>query len=79
MFPIEKLSELKIEKYALQKGKAESKTSFCYWLENELESLGITFLRLDDRFIKTQIQHAIRVIEDFIQELEKQSKPITTP
>ncbi len=36
LFPKEKLSELELEKYALQKGKAESKNSFCYWLENEL-------------------------------------------
>jgi hypothetical protein len=40
LFPIEKLSFLKIEKYALQKGKDESKKSFCYWLENELKDLG---------------------------------------
>ena len=40
LFPQEKLSELELGKYALQKGEAESKNSFCYWLENELESLG---------------------------------------
>src|SRR3989344_1396742 len=40
LFPKEKLEDLKIENYALQKGEAESKTSFCYWLENELKELG---------------------------------------
>lgn len=40
LFPKEKLSELQLEDYALQKGEVESKNSFCYWLENELESLG---------------------------------------
>jgi hypothetical protein len=40
LFPEENLPELELEKYALQKGEAESKNSFCYWLENELESLG---------------------------------------
>lgn len=40
LFSYEKLSELDLEHYALQKGKTESKNSFCYWLENELKDLG---------------------------------------
>jgi len=40
LFSLEKLESIKIEKYALQKGKVESKDSFCYWLENELKDLG---------------------------------------
>ncbi len=40
LFPKEKFSNLKIENYALQKGEAGSKNSFCYWLENELKELG---------------------------------------
>lgn len=47
--------------------------------QNELEKLGITFLRLDDLAVKSQIQHIIRVIEDFIEELEKQNQILTTP
>src|SRR3989338_11627292 len=40
LFPKEKLNNIKLESYALQKGKVESKNSFCYWLENELKELG---------------------------------------
>ena len=40
LFPKEKLSELQLEKFALQKGEEKSKNSFCYWLENELKELG---------------------------------------
>jgi len=47
--------------------------------QNELEKLGIIFLRLDDNLIKTQIHHIIRVIEDFIGELEIKYKIQTTP
>ncbi|MBI4931906.1 MAG: endonuclease domain-containing protein [Bacteroidetes bacterium] len=47
--------------------------------QTELEKLGIIFLRLDDNLIKTQIHHIIRVIEDFIEELEKQNQLQTTP
>ncbi len=46
--------------------------------QNELEKLGITFLRLDDWLIKTQIQHMVRGIEDLIVELEK-NQILTTP
>ena len=45
--------------------------------QNELEKLGITFLRLDDLAVKTQMQHMLRVIEDFIEELKL--KIVTTP
>ncbi len=47
--------------------------------QNELEKLGIVFLRLDDKAIKIQIQHVVRVIEDFIEELEKQNQIQITP
>ncbi|MBI3501644.1 MAG: endonuclease domain-containing protein [Bacteroidetes bacterium] len=47
--------------------------------QNELEKLGITFLRLDDKSIKIQIHHIIRVVEDFIEELEIKNKLQTTP
>lgn len=40
LFPKEKIANLPIENYALQKGEVESKNSFCYWLENELKELG---------------------------------------
>ncbi|MGE0792667.1 MAG: DUF3883 domain-containing protein [Candidatus Woesearchaeota archaeon] len=40
LFPIDKIELLKKEEYCLQKGKNESKNSFCYWLENELVELG---------------------------------------
>ncbi|PJE81423.1 hypothetical protein COU58_02585 [Candidatus Pacearchaeota archaeon CG10_big_fil_rev_8_21_14_0_10_32_42] len=40
LFPKEKLSNLKLENYALQKEDVGSKSSFCYWLENELKELG---------------------------------------
>ena len=40
LFSKEKLMNLKLEDYALQKGESESKNSFCYWLENELKGLG---------------------------------------
>lgn len=45
--------------------------------QSDIEKLGIVFLRLDDKSIKTQIHHVVRVIEDFIEELEKQIQ--TTP
>lgn len=47
--------------------------------QNEIEMLGIRFLRIDDGMVKREIQHVIRVIEDFILELEKQSQIQTTP
>ena len=47
--------------------------------QNELEKLGITFLRLDDSAVKSQIQQIERVIEDFIEELEIKNKIQTTP
>ena len=39
--------------------------------QNKIETLGITFLRLEDKSVKTQIHHVVRVIEDLIEELEK--------
>lgn len=40
LFPIEKIGDISLERYALQKEKEISKNSFCYWLENELKNLG---------------------------------------
>lgn len=47
--------------------------------QNKIEKLGITFLRLDDKGIKTQIHHIVRVIEDFIEEMEVKHQIQTTP
>ena len=47
--------------------------------QNELEKLGVVFLRLDDKSIKTQMHHVVRVIEDFILELEEKNQIQTTP
>jgi len=47
--------------------------------QKEIEKLGIIFLRLDDKLIKTRIHHIVRVIEDFIEELEKELLIQTTP
>lgn len=40
LFSEKKLKSLKLEQYALQKEKTESKNSFCYWIETKLETLG---------------------------------------
>ena len=47
--------------------------------QNELEKLGITFLRIDDKMVKRQIQHVVRAIEYFVEELEIKNKIVTTP
>ena len=47
--------------------------------QNELEKLGIIFLRLDDKLIKTQIRHVVQVIEDFVEVFEKKIQIQTTP
>lgn len=47
--------------------------------QNELEKSGITFLRLDDLMVKSQMQHVLRVVEDFIEELELKNNIQTTP
>lgn len=47
--------------------------------QNEIEKLGIRFLRFDDGIVKSQMFHVLRGIEDFIVELEKQNQIQTTP
>ena len=47
--------------------------------QNELEKSGIKFLRINDVMVKHEIQHVVRVLEDFILELEKQDQLQTTP
>jgi hypothetical protein len=39
-FSLDELRNMPVEKYALQKGKAESKDTFCYWIETALKELG---------------------------------------
>ena len=39
-FSLGELRNMPVEKYALQKGKAESKDTFCYWIETTLKELG---------------------------------------
>ncbi|MFI5164469.1 MAG: endonuclease domain-containing protein [Bacteroidia bacterium] len=47
--------------------------------QNEMEKLGIKFLRISDAMVKREIQHVVRAIENFIYELEIQNKTQTTP
>jgi very-short-patch-repair endonuclease len=42
--------------------------------QRELEDLGIRFLRLDDRHVKTRIDYVIQAVDDWVRAWERQEK-----